>query len=110
MFSSGTGFPKDMNHRRHGVSGGRSPDRDRHHRGRVEEPCDGAVRGASPGRTAAGTQFQSPTQIDMVVGGWACARVLRFGATPVGKAVAQELSDDSQGGRSVQGRRAGAIR
>ena len=107
MFSSGTGFRTDTNYGLYGVSGGRSPDRDRHHRGRVEEPCDGAVRGASPGRTAAGTQFQSPTQIDRVVGGWACARVLRFGAAPVGrsypmirraggvcKADAQELSDD----------------
>ena len=108
MFSSGTGFPKDMNYRRHGVS----------RRGAVQieigiiadvwrNLVDGAVRGASPGRTAAGTQFQSPTQIDRDVGGWACARVLRFGATPVGrsypmirraggvcKADAQELSDD----------------
>ena len=60
-----------------------------------------------PRTDQAGTQFQSPTQIDRVVGGWACARVLRFGATPVGrsypmirraggvcKADAQELSDD----------------
>ena len=81
----GTGFPKDMNYRRHGVSGGRSPDRDRLHRGRVEERCHGTVRGTSPGRAAAGTRFQSPTQIDRVVCGWACARVLRFGAAPVGK-------------------------
>ena len=31
-----------------------------------------------------GARFQSPTQIDRVVCGWACARVLRFGAAPVG--------------------------
>ena len=97
----------DMNYGLYGVSGGRSPDRDRHHRGRVEEPCHGTVQGTSPGRAAVGARFQSPTQIDMVVCGWACAHVLRFGAAPVGmhypmirmaggvcKAVAQELSDD----------------
>ena len=74
---------------------------------RVEEPCHGTERGASPGRAAVGARFQSPTQIDMVVCGWACAHVLRFGAAPVGmhypmirmaggvcKAVAQDLSDD----------------
>ena len=73
----------------------------------MELPCHGTVRGASPGRAAAGARFQSPTQIDRVVSGWACARVLRFGAAPVGmhypmirraggvcKAVAQELSND----------------
>ena len=51
--------------------------------------------------------FKVQTQIDMVVCGWACAHVLRFGAAPVGmhypmirmaggvcKDVAQELSDD----------------
>ena len=77
----------------------------------MELPCVGTVRGTSPGRAAVGARFQSPTQIDRVVGGWACARVLRFGAAPVGmhypmirraggvcKAVAQELSNDRRAG------------
>ena len=31
-----------------------------------------------------GTHFQSPTQLDTVVCGWARAHVLRFGAAPDG--------------------------
>ena len=63
-----------------------------------------------------GARFQSPTQIDMVVCGWACAHVLRFGAAPVGmhypmirmvggvcKAVAQELSDDRMACKALRG-------
>ena len=82
--SSGTGFTNDGSCGLRAVVEHCLPCRGRVGDRRVEEPCHGTVRGASPGRAAAGTQFQSPTQIDRVVGGWACARVLRFGAAPVG--------------------------
>ena len=105
--SSGTGFANDGSYGLRAVFEHCLPCRGRVGDRRVEEPCHGTERGASPGRAAVGARFQSPTQIDMVVCGWACAHVLRFGAAPVGmhypmirmaggvcKAVAQELSDD----------------
>ena len=51
----------------------------------------GTVQGTGPGRAAVGTRFQSPTQMT-----WSsvAGRVPASGAAPVGKAVAQELSDD----------------
>ena len=72
----------------------------------VKLPSHGTVRGASPGRAAVGARFQNPTQIDMVVCGWACVPRLAVRSGTCRNA----LSNDSHGGRSVQGRRAGAIR
>ena len=107
FLSAGTGFVNDGSYGLREVVKRRLPFRGLEWDSLVKLPSHGTVQGASPGRAAVGARFQSPTQIDMVVCGWACAHVLRFEAAPVGmhypmirmaggvcKAVAQELSDD----------------
>ena len=94
--SSGTGFTNDGSYGLRAVVEHCLPYRGRVGDRRVEEPCHGTVRGASPGRAAAGTQFQSPRQGRRWLG--VCPRLAVRSGT-----CRHALSNDSQGVRSVQG-------
>ena len=94
FLSSGTGFVNDRSYGLREFVKRRLSFRGLKWDSLVKLPSHGTVQGTRSRTSRGGHTVSKPNTDDMVVCGWACAHVLRFGVAPVGKAVAQELSDD----------------